>query len=309
MKRQRGVALITAVLIVALATILAVRVGTRGALDQRRAGTLLALEQAYQVGLGAEAWAGEILREDRERSREDNLSEVWATPLPPLPIDGGSVAGGLEDMQGRFNLNNLVQPDGKPDAVMVEIFQRLLEHLNLEPKWATLLVDWLDPDTLPGFPEGAEDGVYNGLTPPYRAANGPITSTSELLALPEFGRERYERLAPYVAALPYGTKLNVCTAAGVVIDSLADNTSEFSADPKLLQSNREKGCFPTVNDVQSAIGDAAFQKVRTKIDNQSSWFRATTLVTIGTTQFTLYSLLERNPGGLVRPVLRTFGTE
>ena len=53
--RQRGVALITAVLMVALATMLAVDVGFRGFLDQRRSGTLLAMDQALQVALGAEA--------------------------------------------------------------------------------------------------------------------------------------------------------------------------------------------------------------------------------------------------------------
>ena len=54
---QRGVALITAVLIVALATILATRIGFEGALEQRRSSTAMILDQAYLVGLGAEAWA------------------------------------------------------------------------------------------------------------------------------------------------------------------------------------------------------------------------------------------------------------
>ncbi len=63
-RAQRGVALITAVLIVALATILAVNVVYRGMLDQRRAGTLFALDQAFEVALGAEAWAADVLQRD-----------------------------------------------------------------------------------------------------------------------------------------------------------------------------------------------------------------------------------------------------
>jgi general secretion pathway protein K len=63
-RRQRGVALITAVLMVALATMLAVDVGFRGFLDQRRAGTLFALDQGFQVALGAEAWAADFLKKD-----------------------------------------------------------------------------------------------------------------------------------------------------------------------------------------------------------------------------------------------------
>ena len=63
-RRQRGVALITAVLMVALATMLAVDVGFRGFLDQRRTGTLFALDQGFEVALGAEAWAADFLKRD-----------------------------------------------------------------------------------------------------------------------------------------------------------------------------------------------------------------------------------------------------
>ena len=64
-RRQRGVALITAVLIVALGTMLAASVFFRGYLDQRRSATLFALDQAYEVALGAEAWAADFLRQDK----------------------------------------------------------------------------------------------------------------------------------------------------------------------------------------------------------------------------------------------------
>ena len=79
-------------------------------------------------------------------------------------------------MQGRFNLNNLVTPEGAENREALREFQNLLTVLELEPKWADILADWLDPDTQPNFPDGAEDNVYISQTPPYRAANGPITS-------------------------------------------------------------------------------------------------------------------------------------
>ena len=119
-RRQRGVALITAVLMVALATMLAVDVGFRGFLDQRRAGTLFALDQGFEVALGAEAWAADFLKKDLQNSQTDHLGETWARPLPPLPIDGGAVEGRLEDMQGRFNLNNLINADGTTDGAARE---------------------------------------------------------------------------------------------------------------------------------------------------------------------------------------------
>ena len=265
------------------------------------------------IALGAEAWAAEILREDAERNRRDSLDEVWATPLPPLPIEGGSVTGRLEDLQGRFNLNNLVKPDGTKNPVTFAQFTRLLLALQLEPKWASLVLDWIDPDTVADGVDGAEDGVYAGQNPPYRAANRAITNTSELLALPGFGLERYRRLQPFVAALPAGTALNVCTAPGPVLDSLADNFTVFGQDAKQLAANRERGCFPMVADVeaglQSVLSAEELQALRGTLGEQSSWFRATTRVSIGSTQLTLYSLLQRNPGGYSRAVLRSLGTE
>lgn len=313
MRRARGVALIIALVVVALATILATRIGAQSALDQRRGATLLAQEQAFQVALGAEAWAIEILREDAERSKRDSLDEAWATPLPPIPIEGGTVEGRMEDLQGRFNLNNLVKANGAKNEAMFAVFQRLLARLQLEPKWASLLTDWIDADTVADGIDGAEDGVYTGLTPPYRPPNRPITSTSELLALPGFDIERYRRLQPFVATLPVGTPLNVCTAPGEVLDALAPSLNAFGQDPKQLATNRQKGCFPLAADVKAAIDPLLSPDERKLIEpmlaESSKWFRGTIVVSIGTTELTLYSLFERNPGGYSRVVLRTLGTE
>ena len=106
--RQRGVALITAVLVVAIGTMIAVNLMWRGTLDLRRAEAALAADQGLLYVQGAEAWAADILRQDLVDSPDsDNLGEVWAIELPALPVDGGTITGKLEDLQGRFNLNNL----------------------------------------------------------------------------------------------------------------------------------------------------------------------------------------------------------
>jgi general secretion pathway protein K len=306
--RQRGVALITAVLMVALATMLAVDVGFRGFLDQRRSGTLLAMDQALQVALGAEAWAADFLKKDLQDSQTDHLGEIWARPLPPLPIDGGSVEGRLEDMQGRFNLNNLVNPDGTSNPAAVKQLERLFAMLEIEPSWASAVADWVDADTQPGFPDGAEDSVYTGQNPPHLAANMPVTRVSEIMVLPGFGAERYLRVRPYLAALPVGTPLNVCTAPGMVLDALTEGSREFGLNPQDLVTRRKDACFPTLEDLRGALGDAAYNELKDSLTESSKYFRATAWVTIGTTQFTLYSLLARSPGS-VRPVLRSFGSE
>jgi general secretion pathway protein K len=288
---------------------LAVDVGFRGFLDQRRSGTLFALDQGYQIALGAEAWAADFLKKDQQESQTDHLGENWARPLPPLPIEGGTVEGRLEDMQGRFNLNNLIHTDGTSNPEAVKQLERILVMLDIEPNWAMAMADWLDQDTQPGFPDGAEDTVYTGQSPPHLAANMPVTRVSELMVLPGFGAERFARLKPFVSALPVGTPLNVCTAPGIVLDSLSDETREFSLNPDDLGRRRKDACFPSLEDLRGSLGDAKYNELKNSLTESSAYFRATVWVTIGTTQFTLYSLLARGGAGSVRPALRSFGSE
>jgi general secretion pathway protein K len=150
--RQRGVALITAVLIVALATILAINVSFRDMVDQRRTSNLFALDQGFEVALGAEAWAADILRKDAENTQTDHLGETWAQTIAALPIDEGigAVSGQLEDMQGRFNLNNLIFADGTPNEKAIKQLERILAMAEIEPAWATMIADWIDADVQPG---------------------------------------------------------------------------------------------------------------------------------------------------------------
>ena len=310
-RRQRGVALITAVLIVALATILAINVTFRGMVDQRRSANLYAFDQGFQIALGAEAWAADFLRKDAQQNQQDHLGEPWAQTLPPLPVDEGIgiVEGRLEDMQGRFNLNNLVFADGTPNEKAVKQLERILGMLDIEPTWATMIADWIDSDSNPGFPDGAEDTVYMGIDPPHLAANMPITRASELMTLPNFGIERYRQLRPHITALPVGTRLNVCTASGIVLDSLSESSRQFSLDPQDLATRRKDACFPTLEDVRGTLGAGAYDAIKDSLSESSGYFRATVWVTIGTTQFTLYSLLARGGNGTVRPALRSFGAE
>jgi general secretion pathway protein K len=302
--RQQGVALITALVLVAIATVLAVHIGTRASLDLRRTAGLVALDQGWHVALGAEAWAAEVLKDDLQDSQTDDLSEAWAQPLPPLPVDGGTMRGALEDMQGRFNINNLLKHDGSgqanPDSI--RDFGRLLTFAGANPRWAPILADWLDTDTISGIPEGAEDGTYLAQNPPYRAANGPVTTVSEMLALPGMTLDEYQRIRPYIAALPVGTTINVCTAAAPVLAAMIESRTDFG-DAESLASNRRDGCFPRLDDLRT---DPDFAARESLFSESSNWFRAVTAVRIGTSELTLYSLIDRSKS---RTVLRSTGTE
>ena len=145
--KQRGVAVLTAMLVVAIGTIIAVNLLWQGTLDLRRTESALAADQGLMFMQGAEAWAADILRQDMVDSpASDNLGEQWATQLPPLPVDGGTIIGKLEDLQGRFNLNNLVKPDGTENPLVRHQFERLLSLLQIDPGLAGAVVDWLDAD-------------------------------------------------------------------------------------------------------------------------------------------------------------------
>ena len=146
--RQRGVALITAILITALVSSVALNLAWDNALDMRRTMTLLYRDQAIQVALGAENWVQQILRDDLGESDTDHLGEIWATELPGLPIESdavqGELFGSVEDLQSRFNVNNLIDENGEIDELALEQFQRLLQVLGLDPRFAGIAADWID---------------------------------------------------------------------------------------------------------------------------------------------------------------------
>jgi general secretion pathway protein K len=325
-RKQRGVALIIALILVALATILATKLSFDGFLELRRTTGVLAAEQALHFGMGAEALAADVLIQDLQTSAQNTtLAGPWAQATQPLPItpdsnpEGepiGTMQGSMEDMQGRFNLNSLARlgSDGvTEDPLPLQQFQRLLVSVGVEPKWAGLARDWIDQDDVAGNPDGAEDSVYTSQTPPYRTGNFPMISPTELMNLPGFGADRYRKIAPYVTALPSAnTEINLCTAPALVLESLVEGLNgEWSNSPAVLANGRKAGCFPDLttftNVATSFAGPTAMAKKGNPIGTKSSYFQLTTRVTLGTTEFTLYSLLVRG-NTKVTPLLRSFGT-
>ena len=209
--RQRGVALITALLLVFLATMTAVEAVYSFQLTLNRSAVVLGQRQVWYYALGGEAWAMEILRRDAEDNEFDHLEESWATQIPALPIQGGALAGKIEDLQGRFNLNDLVDDEGLVVPARVEQLDRLLRALQLEADIGPAVADWIDADLDPQ-PGGAESSDYLLRTPPHVAANLVMADPSELRQVRGVTAEVYEALLPHVSALPRGTPLNVNTA-------------------------------------------------------------------------------------------------
>ncbi len=343
-RTQRGIALMVAILIVALGTMIAAAVAYENAMTARRGTATYAFDQSILVAQGAEALAAYGLRQIAQSDPKQLYpGQGWDKPIGPIEVfPGVMLEASLEDLQGRFNLNNLVKPDGTPDVAMVTGFNNLLAALGLEQKWTGYIIDWIDMDGTPSIPEGAEDSVYMGQTLPYRTPNRYITSASELLALPGFGRDRFLQLAPFVTALPYGTTINVCTARHELLDAfLGEGHSDFGAD---LEKNRQNatGCFPTLANYQATfdpkvwagtaptatgtttqgvnqgIGQSIIPGgantgvngtpgLQSKFGQTSHYFRLTSVVSIGSTEFNLYSLLYQDQQAqMVRPIQRSF---
>ena len=151
--------------------------------------------------LGAEAYARQILFDDWNRPESrvlDTLTEPWAVPAVPFDIEAGTLELSIEDLDRRFNLNSLA---GEGSSKNLTRFKTLLGSLGLDPVVADAWRDWVDADgEAAGF--GAEDGAYLVATPPFRTANQPAGSTSELALLSLLDADQLARLLPYVTALP-----------------------------------------------------------------------------------------------------------
>jgi len=308
--RSRGVALITAMLITAIIASLAAGLSWNNALDVRRTMVLLFHEQGMQVALGAESWIRNILRDDAIESTTDHLGELWASELPGLPVDNdsvqGAVTGNIQDLQGRFNVNNLIAQNGEVDEDVLEQFRRLLRALDLDPRLAGIAADWIDADQNASFPDGAEDPIYTGFTPPYRAYNRQLTNVTELAALEGMDKASFDILLPHVTALPGRTPINVNTATAAVLQSLDENMDAATVADLLLQ--REEAGFSDFTQTFTTLFEAGSPMVQ-HIAETSSYFQLKAVVQIDTVRVTYYSVLLRAPnGGPVTTILRSLGT-
>ena len=309
MSKLRGVALITAMLIAALAGSLAAGLSWDNALDVRRTMVMLYRDQAIQVAIGSEGWVRTILREDAAQSETDHLEEVWATDIPALPIDSeavqGQIWGNIEDLQGRFNVNNLVDSTGDVNQPFFEQYERLLVALGLDPALAGATVDWLDPDQQETIPDGAEDPIYTGYTPAYRTADRPIANVTELAAINGMDPVSFSILLPHVIALPEPTGVNVNTATLEVLQSLGPNI-DLSTAEGLIQA-REGGGFADVSGTFAPL--VAPDLAQQGFGETSEYFQLKAVVQIDTVRISLFSVIHRNAAsGEVATILRSLGT-
>jgi len=300
MPRQRGVALILAMLILALAASIASAMLWDRGLAMHRTTLLRAQRQAYLYDLGAESWVEQILK--RDTGKDDTLGSDWARQLPPLPVQGGALQGGVEDLQGRFNLNDLVNNKGQADPQALKVFQRLLAVLAVDnPRAiADAVLDWVDKNDKVTEPGGAESGYYASLTTPYAPADAPFVSITTLRLVRGVTPRVYARLAPYVSALPESTPVNINTAPAPVLAAVVPDLDIGKA--RQLVKLRGKAGFGSMGRFQSLV----HRKIEFPLSLKSQFFLLHVTTTIGSTRLSLYSVIFRNNQGMTQAIVRSF---
>lgn len=289
--RQRGVAAITAILIVAVAASAASLMLAQQAamLDQ----TLLVSSRA-QADVYAQAgldWARGILLQDAKASANDTLAEGWARPIAGIPVERAVIAGAIVDEQGKFNLNNVVDARGQRSEPDIKLLRRLLALLDLAPDLADAVVDWVDDDDNLTSAAGAEGGYYLGLPRPYRAANAPMVQVDELYRVRGFDARAVAKLRPYVTAIRERTTINPNTAPDLVIAAAFGITREQAV---ALLGDRYHAPFGDKGAFVAAAGRANLIAVN-EFDVKSSWFSVRTQVAQDDVVVAAEALVKREP--------------
>ncbi len=329
--QQKGIALITALLVVTLATIAAVTITAELQREIRRSSNILHHDQAYIYALAAEDFARYGLKLDHDDNKTDHLHELWHTIPVTEDIEGGTLEGKLGDLQGLFNLNSLANNK----ALDKERFERILKNLDLTAyeiqQITPALLDWLDIDQTSRVGYGAEDDFYQGLAEPQKphlAANQLLRSLSELKLIRGFSNEILnklrinavkdpqtgERLPPIFTVLPEYTEININTAPVEVLKSLDIKITDQIAEDIITKregsalKNGSATPFKSVTEFKNYLESIAVKNVDvTSLSVVTRYFSLTAKTVVGQSTMHLYSLLKRDTTGLSTVVSRNQG--
>ncbi len=218
---ERGVALVTTLLAVTLLTIAVVEFAYSSQVDYHLAyNALRSLQASALARSGVNLAIGVLKKDGGSVSNIDSLGDLWARPLPPLPVGEGMVLVRVIDEQGKLNLNALRTSGGEIDNNWKKVAERLLVIRGLDPALLEPIMDWLDANDFPES-QGAEREHYLQLTPPYTPRNGPFMTEGELGRVKGLTAQVRARLSDVVTVLPTSsTPINVNTAPPEVLSAV-----------------------------------------------------------------------------------------
>ena len=293
--RQRGVALLLALLAMALAVLLAVSLLDRGDVARARSLQVQRSEQTAQLQIGLEAWAGVLLGRDPDGAQMDAADAPWLTPLPPIDVPGARISGRLVDQGGCFNLNAL-HVAGADDALALARFERLLARAGLRGEIAAQAADWLDADASPraGGVESLRDPATGTVRP---MPGAPFLDVQELRLLPAMDARSFERLQPLVCALPADHRINLNRADPLLWMSL-DDAIDAAAAQRLSRGGQARyASLEAVAEELQRLGLPPLSLEGTTVG--TGYVRLEALIEADGLPFVWHSLLRRTPDGAV----------
>ena len=237
-QRQRGIAVVTAILIAALVASLAFALTARERQWLNQMENRNDLSAAQATALAAVDLARLTLRDDMRSSQLDHLLEAWTVPVPPIDVDEGKVGGRLIELQGRFNLFNL-QRVGKVDESAVVVLQRLLATRSLPTEWAAKIA--LAVASQAALIDSSKN--RNKLL--------PLANLSELSSLTGIDAAKLAALETLVVILPEASSVNVNFAPPEVLMAVTPGLAAGEAEQ--LVSRRASAYFKSVAEFTAAL--------------------------------------------------------
>lgn len=323
MFRQSGAALIIVLFVVAMAASLAVKMNARLMVEVQRSSNLVLQQQARWYAMAGEALAKRVLIEvKKEKNDHIDLSQKWAVETPPYPVEDGTIAGKIIDLQACLNLNAVrfePQNNGGTQTFneahkALEALLDLIPDLPLEESKETLadsVYDWLDVDSMPKR-QGVEEGEYMSYSIPYMTANNYFASVSELRLVRGFNPIVVEKLKPYVCVIPQSDtfKINVNTlqAEQSLLLAAMLNISESQAET-IISQRPDDGWDQLSKFISDATQNGA-QSLNDKDERfvtNSNYFEAHIKASFFETNFAMKSIIHITDNQKVSVLARRFG--
>lgn len=238
---ERGIALLIVLLTITLLTVVVVEFTQSAEVETHFAISARNGLQAFYLARSGMNVAEALLVVDAQINHNDSNEDLWARPMPPLPVGDGTVALRVQDEGRRLNLNAMLR-DGKIVEARRLVFDRLFRTMQVDPQVLAAICDWLDDDADPrSDPPGAEQPYYLGLTPPIVVRNGPMLTMRELLQVRGMTPSLFAHLEEFITVLPSNDfKVNVNTAPTEVIAALSDGLyADRGVVDRLIATRRE----------------------------------------------------------------------
>lgn len=315
---QSGIALIYVLLIFLLITTIASQIVMNLRLHTEKNSRYLERTQAKHYALGAEQYVAWLLEkdfgQDKNKNRMvDHKNEMWNVDTVSYEVDQGSIELLVQDEQGLFNLNWLIEDSKQPGKLTdknttknLQMFENLLSAQAMDPQLALKVKRWFSKGK-ESSSEGDEDQIYLSLEPPRRTGQTEMVSVSELMLIDGFDGEKIEKLLPYITVIPASSKMNINSALPEVIRSLNSNISD--GDLLMIDSGRVDNGLSNIEELNKlvALSGKAGMFQGGSVVFGSQYFSARIKATYRDTTFYLKTLFYRSSEGHVQVVGREIG--